>query len=372
MIYIHRFLPDYHHRFELKYHDILKANGIPFVSVDSHDACFWDKLKDSDLFIMFLGQSPMHLQRQLALISCLEHGRTIKCFPDWNMAWHFDDKVSQQLLLEKYDLPVIPAKIFWDKEMALQWATNAEYPQVFKLKGGAGSLNVAKVESTKQARKLINLIFGRGIINGGVPGVNLTSVFLGNYVTLFKSYIKKQLHDRGLRFSSLENWDKHQGYAYFQNFMPNNRFDTRITVIGSRAFGFIRNNRPRDFRSSGSGKIDFSPEKVNLEMVRIAFNVSEKLNFATMAYDFLYDSANQPVINEMCCQFADWAVYECPGFWDKELNWNEGHYWPQYLQLIDLLNISSLQQPAIELYKGVENLLKFPLGTFRIINSCII
>ena len=36
---------------------------------------------------------------------------------------------------------------------------------------------------------------------------------------------------------------------YFQEFLPGNAFDTRITAIGNRAFGFLRENRPRDFRA---------------------------------------------------------------------------------------------------------------------------
>ena len=43
-------------------------------------------------------------------------------------------------------------------------------------------------------------------------------------------------------------------YVYFQKFLPNNKYDIRIVVIGDRAFGFIRYNRENDFRASGSGK----------------------------------------------------------------------------------------------------------------------
>lgn len=99
MIYMHRFLPKHHHSFVLKYHEILKVNGIPFESVDTHNYDCLGNLRDEDLFIMFLGQTTMHLQRQLALISTLEHSKRAKCFPTWNMAWHFNDKVSQQILL---------------------------------------------------------------------------------------------------------------------------------------------------------------------------------------------------------------------------------------------------------------------------------
>lgn len=315
-------------------------------------------MSDNDLFLIFLGQTPMHLQRQLAIISSLEHDNAVKCFPNWNMAWHFDDKVSQQLLLERHKLPVIPARVFWDKELALEWAEAAQYPQVFKLKGGAGSLNVLKVKSVNQAMILIKQMFRRGIVSGRVPGVGLMSVFRGSHTTLFKSYLKKGLQGFGLRYSTNDNWDKHRGYAYFQEFLPGNEYDTRVTVIGNRAFGFIRYNRPNDFRSSGSGNIDFAPKKVDKRMIKTAFDVSTILSFSTMAYDFLYDSEGKPVINEMCCQFADWAVYTCPGYWDRDLNWHEGHFWPQYSQLCYLLGDDKLIQPDFSLYDNKPHLIK--------------
>lgn len=46
-------------------------------------------------------------------------------------------------------------------------------------------------------------------------------------------------------------------YVYFQDFIPGNDFDTRVTIIGDRAFGFTRNVRPGDFRASGSGNVGY-------------------------------------------------------------------------------------------------------------------
>jgi len=40
-------------------------------------------------------------------------------------------------------------------------------------------------------------------------------------------------------------------------------------------------------------------------------------------------------------------VHQCTGYWDKDLNWHEGHFWPQFCQLQDLLNMPELKQPVI-------------------------
>lgn len=68
--------------------------------------------------------------------------------------------------------------------------------------------------------------------------------------------------------------------------MPNNPNDIRITVIGNRAFGYIRYNRPEDFRASGSGNFDVTKENVPIEAVKIAHQLSKQMGFQSMAYDF--------------------------------------------------------------------------------------
>lgn len=45
----------------------------------------------------------------------------------------------------------------------------------------------------------------------------------------------------------------HKGYIYFQDFIPNNNYDTRVKVIGNRCAALRRYNRKNDFRASGSG-----------------------------------------------------------------------------------------------------------------------
>jgi hypothetical protein len=120
-----------------------------------------------------------------------------------------------------------------------------------------------------------------------------------------------------------------KNYAYFQEFIPNNKYDIRITTIGNRAFGFVRHNRDNDFRASGSGKIDYDLKKIPLECVKIAHEISQKNNFQSMAYDFLIDKNGKPLINEVSYCYVNIAVHNCPGHWDRDLNWHEGNMWPE-------------------------------------------
>ena len=77
-------------------------------------------------------------------------------------SWHFDDKIAQKYLLEAISAPLVPSYVFYDKEDALTWINEVEFPKVFKLKGGAGSQNVSLIKTRKQAIRMAKKAFGRG------------------------------------------------------------------------------------------------------------------------------------------------------------------------------------------------------------------
>lgn len=69
-----------------------------------------------------------------------------------------------------------------------------------------------------------------------------------------------------------------------------------------------------------------------------------RLNLSYFSFRFLFDSNAEPVIVEIIYSSIDHAVYDCPGHWDwdLDLNWRQGHFWPQYRHLVDLLNLPEL------------------------------
>lgn len=130
---------------------------------------------------------------------------------------------------------------------------------------------------------------------------------------------------------------RERGYVYFQEFLPGNEFDTRITVIGNRAFAFTRNVRKNDFRASGSGSIDHGQERVSQECLRVAFNVARKLGAQSVAFDFVVHPDGHPRILEVSFGYLATAVHACPGHWDENLRFVEGHTWPQDAIFDDLM-----------------------------------
>jgi glutathione synthase/RimK-type ligase-like ATP-grasp enzyme len=268
----------------------------------------------------------------------------IPCFPNWKTSWHFDDKIKQYYLLRLHGFPIIDSYIFWEKDEALKWIESAQMPVIFKLKRGAGSNNVILVENKSNAKRLIKKMFGKGIKSGRISDKN-------SLQQRYSTPYRKLRHLGGDLLRGVRGeyeplfWQVDKNYVLFQKFLPNNSFDTRVSIIGERAFAFRRFNRKNDFRASGSGNIDYDKDEVDKRAIQIAFRISERLNFQSMSYDFLVNEKKELEICEISYTYVDYAVYDCPGFWDKDLSWHEGHFWPQYCQLMDALGLPHLKQP---------------------------
>lgn len=282
--------------------------------------------------------SPQDKQQAQHILYLIEHHMGIPVFPDSKTSWHYDSKLSQYYLLNTLQVPMPETWIFWNLDDAAKWAETAHYPIVFKLSCGASSSNVLKVDSQTKALKLIKRMFGAGMF----PSTMTHYASDQEWLRRIKGWFSR-IHP-SLRFLTIGDypplpsfwWRPEKDYAYFQELLPDNSFDTRVTIIGNRAFGFRRLNRPKDFRASGSGRILYEPSVVDPECVKLAFEVSRRGQFQSMAYDFLYKD-RKPTICEISYTFVDWAVHNCPGHWDPSLQWIDGQMWPEDAQVEDFL-----------------------------------
>lgn len=262
----------------------------------------------------------------------------LKVFPNSATCWHFDDKIGQKYLLESVEAPIVPAYVFYHPDVALRWIGETTFPKVFKLARGAGSANVKLVKTASEAVRLTRRAFGSGFRPS--PGMTFDFSKKLNDARKRRDIINKVKRlPRALTniWRKRRSMGKEKGYIYFQDFMAGNAFDTRITVIGDRAFGFTRDVRPSDFRASGSGRISYDLARINLECVVTAFKVSNQIKSQSTAFDFVKDGSGTPRILEISYAYQAKAVHDCPGYWDRELNWRSGNFWPQDAILDDFL-----------------------------------
>ena len=308
--------------------DEKRAAGYPlsydWLNLDRQD--WLDRLKPYDMVIWKPYQ--MGVERSLYLKEktyMLEKRLHKLVIPNYDSLWHFESKVAQSYLFAEEGIPTPATTVTFDHHEAEFKIAETNFPLVFKRGEGAGSQNVRLVTNRNAAMRL--------------------------WAKAFCSQVYCEARQQGRRWYHIAprafwkrwfwEWLRHRlrrtdsvGYLYWQEFLDGNAADLRITVIGDRyAYGFWRNNRPNDFRASGSGRIDFD-RAIPENCVLACMEISRRLNFDSMAYDILF-RGDQFVIGEISYGYLDSAPYRASGHYemrsDAKLAFVPGHVWPETL-----------------------------------------
>jgi glutathione synthase/RimK-type ligase-like ATP-grasp enzyme len=301
--------------------------GIPYKIVNCYKSDIIDQLADCDALMWhFHQQDPKALLFSKQLHFALETSGK-KVFPDFRTMWHFDDKVGQKYLLEAFGAPLAPSWIFYDKNEALRWIKEAEYPLVFKLRKGSMSANVRLIKTKQQAEKLIKKCFNQGLriynpLGSLKERYRKYRLGLTTFYSVFKGIIRFLYPPR---YSFISGRDR--GYVYFQKFIPDNDHDIRVIVIGNKAFAIKRIIRKNDFRASGSGNILYEKEHFSDEIINLSFDIAEKLKSQCIAFDFVFDNGH-PLIVEISYGFSPEGYDPCTGYWDRQIKWHKGKFDP--------------------------------------------
>jgi len=314
-------------------------NNIAYKLVDCYNSDIIHQLKDCDGLMWHWphwDHKASLFARQLT-ISLEAIGK--KVFPDTKTAWHYDDKVGQKYLLESLNARLIPSFVFYSEKDALKWCDETTFPKVFKLRGGASSMNVKLIKSKTEAKRYTHKAFGKGfsVVNrrslfadkfmefGMHPGVKTFTGIIKGFLRLFISTDFERISGR------------EKGYIYFQEFIPYNSFDTRIFVIGNYAFGARRFVRANDFRASGSHNADCDPAKIDLRCVKQAFETTARLQSQCVAYDFIFHQG-EPLITEISYASSIEVYRDFPGYWDKDLNWYNQKFIEEKFMIEDFIH----------------------------------
>ena len=304
-----------------------KKNDIQYKIVSAYDTNIVNHVKEDCTCFMWHHHHGEYRDVLFAkqLIYSLEYSG-IKCFPDFRTTWHFDDKVGQKYLLESIGAPLVPSYVFYTKQEAFDWISKTTFPKVFKLRGGAGASNVKLARTAVEARRLVKKAFGRGF-----------SQF--NRIGYLKERYHKWQHGKDsvmgvckgvARMFLPTNYSKmhwrEKGYVYFQDFIPNNNFDIRVCVVGDKAFALKRMTRDGDFRASGSGNIIYDKNQIDERCISIAFEVNNRLKCQSIAFDFVFDKDNHPLIVEVSYGYAMKAYDICEGYWTSDMVWHDGDH----------------------------------------------
>ena len=318
-----------------QYIELLEANNIKYIKIDlkliSMDKALNKVLQCSHVIFIFA-----HYDTDRQIVSGFFNAielKGIKVFPNYSTAWHYDDKIAEYSLLKLFNKESIFTNAYFTKVALEKEIDNMNFPIVFKLKKGASS-NTVKLINSKES--LLNI--SKRMFTVGFSPIDSFILFEKEKI---KNIIRIIFYKTFSKWPTIlrNNWNKEKGYVLLQEFMPNNDYDTRITVIGNKAFAFRRFNREGDFRASGSGKISYNQDGIDKKMIQMAFECSKELNFQSMAYDFLYDKNRNPKICEISYTYQSEAIFNCPGYWTDDLKFESGNYWPEQFHIEELLNM---------------------------------
>lgn len=328
-----------------KYKELLIGNNIPYLLIDPNSDSLLSDLKSCSRILFRHSQGDTDIRIYETIFNIAHRIYGIDCSPNYETYWQYEDKIREYYLLKSHDFPIIDSNVFWTFEHADAFLKRANYPMIAKLPKGASSSNVVIVNSENEGERIIKQVFNRGVGSNGIKSrSSLRSLTKSGLYNYGRNLLRSCLINGGVLKDKSEypEWQIQKDAIIFQKFLPDNKFDTRVTIIGNRALAFRRFVRKNDFRASGSGNFNMDPDSIDPRCLEIAFLISKKLRFTTMAYDFIYDENKNPNINEISYCFVDWIVKSCPGYWDDNLKWHEGNNWPQYYQLSDFLKRDDL------------------------------
>ncbi|MEA4914548.1 MAG: hypothetical protein VB068_12740 [Petrimonas sp.] len=304
---------------------LFDERGVKWEYVDCYDYNIIKNLKNYSAIVWhysnFVNADLMEAQNILNIAA----KQGVKVFPDYNTGWHFDDKIAEMYAFEAVGAPIPESWVFYDLKKCLEWLKNeAEYPLVAKLRRGSGANNVKLLHNFSQANRYAKKMFSKG--------------FSPMQSLVYKTYSKVQsTHDWKTfvkRFKRIPDflWARRygkgmpaeRGYCYFQQFIENDGYDLKVVATNGKCSFLTRNVRKHDFRASGGGEICYDKALINDRIVRSAFETADALKMQCVGFDYVVDKkTGNGLIVEMCHGFDYDAIYQCGGYWDRELVWHD-------------------------------------------------
>ena len=279
------------------------------------------RVRGADAFMWRFHRAAAERLQARRVLPAVHYGLGIPVYPDPQTCFYYDDKIAMHYMLEAAGIPAPNTWVFWNRRDARAFCRSASYPLVMKLATGFGSNNVLLLQSAASAARWIDRLF-----DGGVSTLADTPFGMRDVMRQVRPLLPVAMR----RFAPKAYGDYQRHYLFVQEFIPDNAFDTRVTIIGDRAYCFRRFNRPHDFRASGSGNFDHDPGHIAEDAIRVGFHTARLFKFQTVAVDILRRN-DRPVLVELGYDYVNWVVNACPGYWRLDgdpatgtLRWHEG------------------------------------------------
>lgn len=305
----------------------LIENIIPYDKVNLFAVDAIETLKQYNVLLWHFGQYGWTdmLEARSILYSARMLG--VKVFPDFNDAWHFDDKVAEMYALQAVNAPIPQSQVYYDM-MTLRAALDngkINFPIVAKLRSGSGSHNVRMIHNRVQLLRYAKRMFGRGFKPAPSLIYKTTSNIRSSHdKATFLAKLKRVPEFLRTRRGA-KKFPNEKGYVYLQEFIPSDGFDMKVVVVGDKLSGLYRPIRSHDFRASGGGEVLYKKELFTENIIRSAFATADAIGFKCVGFDYVVDNrTGEGKIVEMSYGFSHTAVMGMGGWFDRDCQWHEG------------------------------------------------
>lgn len=308
--------------------DYLQKNNIQYELVDIlRTGSVVELLKRFDVLLWHFGQ--YNYAEMLEARSIIYSAKILglRVFPDFNDAWHFDDKVAEMYALQSVGAPIPRSQVFYSMEGVKRAVADnyIQYPIVAKLRSGSGSHNVKLISNRSQLVRYARRMFGRGYDPSPSLLYKTTSNIRSSHdKATFLAKLKRA--PEFLRvLKGAKKFPNEKGYVYLQEFIPNDGFDMKIVVVGDKLSGLYRPIRSHDFRASGGGEVRYDKGLFSENIIKTAFAAADALGLKCVGFDYVIDKrTGEGKIVEMSYGFSHVAVMGMGGWFDRNCCWHDG------------------------------------------------
>jgi len=223
---------------------------------------------------------------------------------------------------------IIPNEIF------LRAHNNKVFMEMLRIKYNFHDVNIfnSRFVATKKELKKLDLSYpvimkaAAGALSRNVKLINNYKEALKNFHELCpKVSFSNKIREIARRFRHRGNYNPeaiYRGKVVIQNFIPNISFDWKVLIYYDKIFILKRNNRPNDFRASGSGLFSYD-KNVNQEILNLAWSTHLKLKVPHLSLDIATAEKGLVIFEFQALGFGTKTLENAPFYFEKKNNdWN--------------------------------------------------
>src|SRR5665647_1477173 len=122
-----------------KFRDIIIKNHINYSLIDANSDSLFDEIKECTHLLFRHSQGDTDKLIYESIYNIAQNIYHIKCWPNFETYWPYEDKIKEFYLLKSHGYPIIETRIFWNYNQADAFIKKTKFPIVAKLSKGASS-----------------------------------------------------------------------------------------------------------------------------------------------------------------------------------------------------------------------------------------